>query len=330
MLGVFELYLRFTATYSVDYYTGSLIGDKDANRAGERIEYPYGTVFRNSLGFADEEFDLTSTKPRIGYFGDSVAYGVGAGYPYRVTELVQAAAPAFEHWNLGSGLGSRFKGDRILSLVDRFDLAWVVYLLNMNDIHAPVNSPEFSSSERLVRWIRRQVDRINFLRGRSYLYSFVRIKAVTALQSLGYGAGGYYAYEMWPEENTSVLEGFAADINALGHQLAQRGVGFCVILFPYEMQVSEEAARIYRGMGFRWEDGFESGKTQRRLAELIRSAEVFDARSAFELAATGIGEMFVYDRGDMIDWNHPNRAGHAVIAKDFLDTKACSFLREQR
>jgi hypothetical protein len=38
----------------------------------------------------------------------------------------------------------------------------------------------------------------------------------------------------------------------------------------------------------------------------------------------------VYDRGDMIDWNHPNRAGHAVIAKGFLNTKACSFLREQR
>ena len=133
VLGIFELYLRLTVTYSIDYYTGT-------SRAGERIEYPYGTVFRNSLGFADEEFDLASAKPRIGYFGDSVTYGVGAGYPYRITELVEAAVPAFEHWNLGSGPGTQFEGDRILSLVDRFDLAWVVYLLNMNDIHPPMDS----------------------------------------------------------------------------------------------------------------------------------------------------------------------------------------------
>jgi hypothetical protein len=322
VLALFELYLRLTVTYSIDYYTGT-------SGAGERIEYPYGTIFRNSLGFADQEFDLASTKPRIGYFGDSVTYGVGAGYPYRVTELVEAAAPAFEHWNLGKGVGGKFDRGLFLEMVDRFDLAWVVYLLNMNDIHPPADAPEISSSERLVRWIGRQVYmRLDFLRSRSYLYNFVRLKVKNTLQGLGFQPRGYYAYELWPEANKSVFEGFVAEVNALGHDLARRGVGFCIILLPYEMQVSQEAARIYREMGFRWEEGFESGRTQRRLAELVRAAEIYDPLPAFDPATTRIGEMFVYDRGDKIDWNHPNRAGHATIASGFVDAKACSFLRE--
>ena len=31
-------------------------------------------------------------------------------------------------------------------------------------------------------------------------------------------------------------------------------------------------------------------------------------------AANGLGQYFVYDRGDKLDWNHPNRAGHRAIA----------------
>lgn len=34
-------------------------------------------------------------------------------------------------------------------------------------------------------------------------------------------------------------------------------------------------------------------------------------------SAIGVGQYFVYDRGDKLDWNHPNRAGHRRIA-DYL------------
>jgi hypothetical protein len=38
----------------------------------------------------------------------------------------------------------------------------------------------------------------------------------------------------------------------------------------------------------------------------------------------GLGQYFVYNKGDKLDWNHPNRAGHRQIAdwladQDFLD-----------
>lgn len=51
----------------------------------------------------------------------------------------------------------------------------------------------------------------------------------------------------------------------------------------------------------------------------------FDAYHAFVDAAdpegsrarNAVGEYFVYDKGDKLDWNHPNRAGHRAIA-DYL------------
>jgi hypothetical protein len=52
---------------------------------------------------------------------------------------------------------------------------------------------------------------------------------------------------------------------------------------------------------------------------------VHDAREAFavsaaERAGNGIGELFVFDLGDKLDWNHPNRAGHARLAA-FLEQR---------
>ena len=29
----------------------------------------------------------------------------------------------------------------------------------------------------------------------------------------------------------------------------------------------------------------------------------------------GVGEYFVYNKGDKLDWNHPNRDGHRAIAE---------------
>jgi hypothetical protein len=48
-----------------------------------------------------------------------------------------------------------------------------------------------------------------------------------------------------------------------------------------------------------------------------------DARRAFlgndrSLAPSrelGLGQYFVYNRGDKLDWNHPNREGHRLIAR---------------
>ncbi|MEM6781466.1 MAG: hypothetical protein AAF569_06345, partial [Pseudomonadota bacterium] len=85
-----EIALRFVISYDIGYYTA-------VQKQGV-YEYPYGTITMNSFGLPDEEFNLDSPKKRIGYYGDSVVYGVGAGEGYRFPDLLQEQYPQYEHW----------------------------------------------------------------------------------------------------------------------------------------------------------------------------------------------------------------------------------------
>jgi hypothetical protein len=100
-------------------------------------------------------------------------------------------------------------------------------------------------------------------------------------------------------------------------------------MLPYEMQISQEAAETYADLGIRWEPAFLEGSTQRMLAARLNpEIPLFDARLAYlgeknpESARrkNRVGEFFVYNRGDKLDWNHPNRVGHQRIA-DYLVEK---------
>jgi hypothetical protein len=75
LLAVGEIAARISTHYQIGYYT-----EAKAGRDG-LLHYPWGGVPVHAQGYLDEEFDLASTKPRVGWFGDSVAMGVGAGYP---------------------------------------------------------------------------------------------------------------------------------------------------------------------------------------------------------------------------------------------------------
>jgi hypothetical protein len=86
-----EVFLRFYVPYNPGYYMAF-------EQKPGIYRFPYGVIRQNSLGFADDEFNLASTKPRVGYVGDSVTEGVGAGSGYRISDLLEAAYPAYEHW----------------------------------------------------------------------------------------------------------------------------------------------------------------------------------------------------------------------------------------
>jgi hypothetical protein len=101
----------------------------------------------------------------------------------------------------------------------------------------------------------------------------------------------------------------------------------CVVIAPYEMQVSEDAARTYAGLGFKWEDGFLDGSAQKKLRSYLdKDLPAYDGLDAFPDHSAPVGGLFVYNAGDKIDWNHPNRAGHAALAKGFLQSNSCPFL----
>ncbi len=87
-----EVGLRVFGSLDIHYYTGT--------KTPGLHQYPYGDVPINAAGFPDEEFQLGGTKRRVGYIGDSVTYGVGAGYGFRVPDLLQQQFPQYRSLGL--------------------------------------------------------------------------------------------------------------------------------------------------------------------------------------------------------------------------------------
>lgn len=313
---VAELVLRMSVSYNPAYYTA-------VEGANKELVYPYGVIPLNSAGYPDEEFTLDDRR-RVGYFGDSVTYGVGAGYGYRISELLEDWYPTYEHLNFG-GVAQALpmeKVEEIARLAREYSLDHVIYLFNMNDI-LPDNKDSQSKLLTLPFIKKLTIKKLDWLRGKSYVYTWLRTTIRNFLAARGIGYGGYQAYEFFPTQHTKVIADTAKRILALNNLLQSQGIQFSVVILPYEMQISEEAARKYSELGISWEDGFIARRTQQLLCKHLQGVRIFDAYWAFvdvvdvkgSRSANGIGEFFVYNKGDKIDWNHPNRAGHRRIAE---------------
>lgn len=315
-----EVVLRIAIPYNPGYYV-AVEGDS------RELVYPYGTIYINSAGFADEEFDL-EREDRVGYFGDSVTYGTGAGYGHRISEHLEAAYPAYEHMNFGGiDLSANARSlDNFVDIARRFELDKAIYLFNLNDIlpAVAVSGQKKTTVGNVRTWVQRNLD---WLRGQSYVYTWLRNLVKTLLVSRGTGWLGYPTYELFPSRHEAVVLETAQRINRFSERLADEGVELIVVLLPYEMQISEEAAEVYASKGVEWEPDFVEGATQRMVADrLDPSIPRYDALQAF--VAPGreegmrrshrVGEYYVYDKGDKLDWNHPNRAGHRRISDHLI------------
>lgn len=318
LAGLAEIGLRLWVPYNPGYYV-VLKAEPGA------YHYPFGLLLRNSHSFPDDEFDLDSPKPRIGYFGDSVTRGVGAGHGYRIQDVLETLRPEVEHWTFEvavNGIDQKTH-PRILEIAEKYRLAEVVYLLNLNDL-LPTRKEGSGETGSTVRALRQRFKFLDHLRGRSYLYSALRFRFAELMLSLGYGHTGWKAAELFPQENAAIVRETAARITALADAVAAQGRRFRVIVLPYEMQISEEAANTYAAAGVAWEPGFVERSTQQALeAALPDRIETVDAYWAFvdpadeagSRRANSVGEYFVYNRGDKLDWNHPNRDGCRKIAE---------------
>jgi hypothetical protein len=318
LAGVAELGLRLWVPYNPGYYV--VLREEPG-----AFHYPFGLLLRNSHSFADDEFDLASTKPRIGYFGDSVTRGVGVGHGYRIQDVLETLRPGYEHWTFESAVNGidEKTHPRILEIAEKYDLAELVYLLNLNDL-LPTKRKAGGETGSTVRSLRQRFKFLDELRGRSYLYSALRFRFAELMLSLGYGHTGWKAAELFPQQHAQIVRETAARVTALADDVAKQGRVFRVVLLPYEMQISEEAARTYQEAGVAWEPGFVERSTQRALREALPERVVtVDAYWAFvdpadeagSRHANGVGEYFVYNRGDKLDWNHPNREGCRRIAE---------------
>ena len=310
-----EIALRFLVGFNPSYY----MGYKD-KKPGAVIDYAYGTISINDDGFPDENFLPTKQKPRVAYIGDSVCYGVGAGFGYRISELLEKEYPEFEHMNMSFGVGSGIFGKTtslILEWHEQYDIDTYVYLMNLNDVlpnrkDAVKKQSKIIGSRRLFDW----------LRGRSYLYTYVRLIIKNYYTRQGIEITNQRMYELFPEEFQEIFDATCERIRNLNDELEQRGSKFVIVMVPYEMQISKDAEETYTKAGITWGDEFIERSTQRELQKRLTGLNVIDAYDAFVGSGVSrddisVGECFVYNKGDKLDWNHPNRLGHQRIA-DFL------------
>lgn len=312
-----EIITRLTINYNPGYYT--VIESKKG-----ALHFPFGDIPINSLGHPDSEFDLSDPRPRVGYVGDSVTWGIGAGYGYRFSDLLEARFPQYQHMTLASvaeGFQNPRKLDRVVEQASSLGLDQICYFFNLNDTLADVTPSGKADKVRgwgLLHFLKRRTE---FLRSRSFFFNWLRYRLRILAQGLGYQFDGSPAYEFFPEEHPEIIESTARRINSLARRLAALGVDFTVVMLPYEMEISEEAERVYASYGIEWSRSFIERGTERLLRRHLDPAiPVHEAYEAFvgepgDRAGIRVGEYFVYNRGDALDWNHPNRAGHAKIAE---------------
>ena len=315
-----RIFLNYEANY---YYSPKNLSNKNF------IEHPYGNIPINSDGFYDEEFDFKNNKLKIAYFGDSVTYGVGAGYPYRFTEYLDKLEPEFDHLNFSGGLGislQNWKKEHQEYLLSK-GISKIVYIMNLNDIAPLVASVNDNSK------IKKKIENIkklniairpfdNLLRGKSELYTFVRFNIKNYLVKKGYDSSGFKSIELFPDKNKEIIISAAKIINDWSASLQKVGIKICVIVLPYEMQISNDAKNYYKSIGIKFDKSFEKFKTQEILKENIsKNLEFFVLREGF--VEKKIGYYYVFNKGDKIDFNHPNRAGHKIIAEQISKNKVC-------
>jgi hypothetical protein len=319
-----EVFLRFYVTYNPSYYVAF------SNNEEGILRFPYGNIPINSDGFPDQNFQHEKVMPRVGYFGDSVCFGIGTGYGYRLTEHLERKFDRQEHMNfchVSNGMNANAVKDT-LKIVEKFKLDRVIYLMNLNDI-LPEDIDSESAKENVGKKFldMETILGISQLRGRSYLYTAVRMVFKNTMVRQGYESHGHLSYELFPRENREIIVGTANRIAALNETLKAEDVPMTVIILPYEMQISEDAAETYKKIGIKWGEGFLELETQNILKQAFDIANVnwIDVQAAFvppaiqEGKTFGVGETFVYNKGDKLDWNHPNREGHKIIAEFIIN-----------
>ncbi|MEC8273480.1 MAG: hypothetical protein VXZ76_01425 [Bacteroidota bacterium] len=332
VLIVLEFMLRVIIDFEANYYAAPKIVKENSERS-----HPYGKIPVNSLGVFDGEWDNPKKLPRIGYFGDSVTYGLGAGYPHRITEHLDILSPEFEHVNLSGGLGvSLTDVNSVLDFSYKHNIDKLIYLMNLNDIiHLAYYQTEsktidtqfieINKSTKLALFIKNfmyPIDKV-FL-GKSFLYSYSRRQLKIFLISvMGFELFDYKGIELRPEQNRNLIRMAAMNTAELANNIEKK-IPFCVLILPYEMQISEHSATKYAELGFKFDKSFVDFGTQKIFTNYFSkysNTEVHWLGSSFSEAE--IGTYYVYKLGGHLDFNHPNRLGHKILANQISDENLC-------
>ena len=320
-----EIFCRIFINFDQNYYS-----HYKKNKEDKFITHPYGKIPINKYGFFDEEFNLNNKKV-IAYFGDSVTYGVGAGYPYRFTEYLDAIDNKFEHINLSGGLGISLNSwsNKHENFLIKNKIYRVVYVMNLNDI-APLSKKVFSDKEnsnnkpKNIFYLKKIIKPFDdLLRGPSVFYTYLRFLIKSQFVKAGYDPSGYEAVELFPNKNEKNIIEASKKIDQWLDLTQNKGLKSCVVVLPYEMQISNDAKNYYRSINIKFEKDFSNFSTQKSIKNHLKNNEHFFIIDKTEFEEKEVGYYFVFNKGDKIDFNHPNRKGHLSIAKEISKKKVC-------
>ena len=320
-----EVLSRIFVDFDENYYSSY-----KKNKNDKFISHPYGKIPINKHGFFDGEFNFQSNKKIIAYFGDSVTYGVGAGYPYRFTEYLDKLDSKFQHINISVGLGTSLKNwkKEYETFLNKNNIKRIVYVMNLNDI-APLsyNSSDkknLNSNLKNINFIKKTIKPFDdLLRGRSVFYTYLRFLIKNQIIKAGYGATGYVSIELFPKKNEVRLKEASKKIDQWLNSTREKGFKSCVVILPYEMQISKKAKDYYQSINIKFEDDFINFSTQKKIKKNLKNKDYFFIVDQSEFKEKNVGHYFVFNKGDKIDFNHPNRKGHLAIAEEILKKKVC-------
>ena len=142
------------------------------------------------------------------------------------------------------------------------DLVEFAYLLNNNT--EKNNNEESIIPKNYVGELKKLILHIDKkLRGNSVLYTFFRYKIKNFLVTqFGLNFTGFRAIELEPVKFSRDIEQAAMNFAKLINK-KNNFLDICILMLPYEMQVSTKAKNKYRDIGIKFEDEFINFYTQK-------------------------------------------------------------------
>jgi lysophospholipase L1-like esterase len=312
-------------------------------QANKHLRFGYVDVEVNERGWRDRSYPQKAAPGtyRLMVVGDSVTFGYGVElsktYHKQLEDRLNAAGAntgkRFEVIALAGGGGTTYDALRMVqrhfSYFDPKEL-WLAF--NLNDIlfnpYEPTAQPTgkdkraVSPPSARVRaamvlgWLREKADVL--LRSRSHLYHLLRQRGKVLLRYFG-----IYSPTMQPEaafafSSEQAQAAWSATLNAVlevREEVVRRGARFGVIVLPADPQTSPSATALYREKFlFRFDEDFAIGGVQERICQRIRTQgiECLDPLPLFRSYPDR--QLFLRVHGDSVDWNHPNAAGHELLA----------------
>jgi lysophospholipase L1-like esterase len=285
----------------------------------------------NSRGWRDAEYSLEKPQgaTRLMVVGDSVVFGYGVEmedmFPKVLErELNSQAQGHYEVISLGGAASHTHAQKNMIKdnvSVNKPDL--VILAFNLNDILPAVtdNAPAPDTRRFMAGSILRLRKRLDAaFRSNSHLYFMLRerikivlrkfaIASPTMLPLGAFDIESDYGIAAWRDTREALLE--------IAAHLKHEQIPFLLAILPVEMQMSPEVADLYRReYGFTFADSLVNGKPQEWIRDFAEQQGIayVDLLTAFRRNPSEQKFFRVY--GGSIDWNHPNRRGHKIIAEE--------------